>query len=254
MNTYKLIVLDLDGTLLCDNKEVSAVNQEWIKKAETAGLVVSFATGRSKELSERYWGLVSPDSPMIMVNGAEVWLNHFEILVRQVLPADCIPRLHELGVRHNLSCWGHTTQGYVSQEEWATRFPLRRDWLKITMASDDIEIVQKIRRMGVGMDFLEVTSSEDNNIEFTKKGVSKATGLALLADLLQIAPSEVVAIGDNFNDYKMLEWAGLGIAMGNAENSIKVLADYVTATNENDGVADAIRLVLNNGKSKKLKR
>ena len=71
-------------------------------------------------------------------------------------------------------------------------------------------------------------------------GITKATALSRLADILQIEPSEIMAMGDANNDIEMLQFAGLGIAMGNASEHVKSLANDVTSSNEEDGVARAI--------------
>ncbi|HBG02875.1 MAG TPA: phosphoglycolate phosphatase, partial [Firmicutes bacterium] len=118
------------------------------------------------------------------------------------------------------------------------------DRMKVGMHHDDIETISKLRDLVTASGEFEVSGSAPTNIEINPKGVSKAAGLAEAIALLGIAPSEVVAVGDSRNDLAMLKWAGLGIAMDNAEPIVKEAADDVTASNEEDGVAQVIRLVL----------
>jgi hydroxymethylpyrimidine pyrophosphatase-like HAD family hydrolase len=88
-----------------------------------------------------------------------------------------------------------------------------------------------------------------NQFFITAKGVGKAEGLRILCRHFNIAPGEVVAIGDDDNDLDMLEAAGVGVAMGNAREHVKAVADYVTETNDNDGAAAALTdLFLKNAK------
>ncbi len=93
---------------------------------------------------------------------------------------------------------------------------------------------------------LSVMRSKPFFLEFTEKGVTKGTSLSILIDRLGIKREEVIAMGDSYNDAAMIEFAGLGIAMGNAPDDIKQIADYVTDTNNNDGVAKAVeKFILN---------
>lgn len=240
MGKYKLIALDMDGTLLDRQQEISERNLHWIKKAEEAGLVVCFATGRGRASSEPYWGAVSPTAPMVLSNGAEIWKNHDELLSRYTLPAEQVPRLIELAKEHGAQYW---TLGSCSEDP----LTLGDQCLKVGMHHKNLQIIQKLRAIITGWGVVEVSASAPNNVEMNRQGVTKAAGLGEVTELLGIKPSEVVAVGDSLNDLSMIRWAGLGVAMANAEESIKEAADYVTASNEDDGVARLIQLVLHEG-------
>lgn len=244
MSKFKLIALDLDGSLLQSNLEISATNRHWIKQAEEAGLVVSFATGRGRSSSIQYWDVVSPQAPMVVANGAEVWRNHDQLLSRHLLPPDAVPRLHKLALEYDTWYWAHAPERLVRKDSWATHYDPQVDWLKFGMSSEDPAVINHLRTLVEGWSEFEVTASAPTNIEIMKKGISKASGLAEVAQILEIEPSEIVAIGDSLNDLEMIKWAGFGVAMGNAEPSIKAVADHVTGTNNEDGVAQAIKLVL----------
>jgi hypothetical protein len=88
---------------------------------------------------------------------------------------------------------------------------------------------------------LEITNSHPCNLELNPKGISKASGMRKVCELLGITMSEVVAMGDSMNDLSMIRAAGLGVAMGNAQDGVKAAADLVTATNDEHGVAKVIR-------------
>lgn len=237
MSKFKLIALDLDGTLLNSKREISRQNLRWIQKAEEAGLIVVFATGRGRESSELFWPAVSPTAPMVMANGAEVWKNHHELLSRYELPPAAVPELIALAKSHAAQYW---TLGNCENDELATE----GGCLKVGMYHHDLQIISKLRQLVVACGELEVSASAANNVEVNRLGVTKAAGLAEVIPLLGITPDEVVAIGDSINDLSMIEWAGFGVAMKNAAVIVKETADYVTGSNDEDGVAQLIQLIL----------
>ncbi|HBN97455.1 MAG TPA: phosphoglycolate phosphatase [Firmicutes bacterium] len=237
MGTYKLIALDLDGTLLNSKREISEQNLYWIKKAEEAGLIVSFATGRGRHSSEPYWGAVLPASPMIISNGAEVWKNHKELSSRNALSLAQVSRLIKLAEEHRVRYW--TIKNFVDEET-----PEGDEFLKVGMYHSDLRLISRLRDLVASWGEFEVSASASNDIEINRKGINKATGLAEVTALLGIDPSEVVAIGDSLNDLAMIKWAGCGVAMDNAAEIIKEAADYVTGSNDEDGVARMIQLIL----------
>lgn len=243
---YKLIGLDLDGTLLNDNQEVSKTNQYWIKQAEKAGIIVSFATGRGRISSEQFWHIINPKSPMIVTNGAEVWKNHDTLLSRHFLPVKNLATFYELASEYDTWFWAHEENFLINKETWDSEKHLRNGlkWLKFGVVHDDPQILKEIREIIEGWGNLEVTASSTTNLEIIKKGVSKASGLREVTEIHGIKPNEVVVMGDSLNDLDMIKWAGLGVAMGNAEPTIKGAADQITVTNEENGVAEVIQSIL----------
>lgn len=109
---------------------------------------------------------------------------------------------------------------------------------------DDPGTVDHLRETLQDYDTIKVTWSHQNLVEISQKGVSKETGIRILCNHLGIDLSEVMAIGDNRNDVELIQTAGLGVAMGNAQPELRAVADTVTATNEADGVAKAIATYL----------
>lgn len=244
MGKIKLLALDLDGSLLQNNQEISEANRYWIKQAEAAGMIVSFATGRGRTTSIQYWDAVSPKSPMVVVNGAEVWLNHNELLSRHFLPVKWLKPLHDLVVEHDTGFWLQGSSGLLRQEDWTDEHLNGTEFLKFGVLSREPEVIERLRAIISEWPELEVTSSAPSNLEVSSKGINKASGLAEIAEALDIEPASVAVVGDSLNDLAMFKWAGFGAAMGNAVESVKAVADYVTATNEEDGVAQVIQLLL----------
>jgi Cof subfamily protein (haloacid dehalogenase superfamily) len=113
--------------------------------------------------------------------------------------------------------------------------------------NDNEDKLKEIRDELKEIDDIELASSSRHNIEITRKGVSKGRAVEVLGSYYNIKREEIVAIGDSENDLTMIEYAGLGIAMGNAIDVVKVKADYITDTNNNDGVVKAInKFIVNN--------
>lgn len=118
--------------------------------------------------------------------------------------------------------------------------------MKFGIRHESPEVIAHLKDDLSELDTITVTSSAINNLEISAKGVSKEIGVRKVCDYLQFEREDVMAIGDNLNDLQLLQYAGLGIAMGNADDQIKRIADHVTDTNEHDGVATAIKRYLLN--------
>ena len=120
-----------------------------------------------------------------------------------------------------------------------------KTWLKFGFYSKNSRIVDElwVRLRDYGQ--LELSNSDPLNIEVNPIGVNKASGLQLVCDRMGIVPNQVATIGDSLNDIPMIEWAGIGVAMGNAQGEVKHRADYVTTSCSENGVARAIeRMIL----------
>lgn len=118
--------------------------------------------------------------------------------------------------------------------------------VKCELIFKDAALIDDLRNELKTIDRLEIVDSSKYNIEITRKGVSKGKAVEMLASLYNVKREEVLTIGDSENDLSMIEYAGLGVAMGNASDVIKAKADYITDTNDNDGVAEVIsKFILN---------
>lgn len=240
MGTIKLVALDMDGTLLNDRQEVSKENAKWIRKALDAGIVVSFATGRGYESALPYAEQLGLEGPMITVNGGEVWARPGVLHKRSLLPLPVLKRLHELALK-NPECWywAYTTMNVYNKENWSEIASAveEQHWLKFGYYTEDKPALQAILKETSAWGGLEITNSSPSNLEMNPEGVTKASALREVCALLGIGMSEVAAMGDSLNDIAMIRQAGLGVAMGNAQDEVKAAADAVNVTNEEDAVA-----------------
>lgn len=239
MSHFRLLALDLDGTILRDDKTISETTKYWVRKTVQSGVTVSFATGRGVQNSECYRKELGLDSPMVLLNGAEIWASPDVLLERHFIDRGDIERLFKIAVETDSWFWGYCVEGQTRKQEW-TDSMFKQDWMKFGLINNDLMMIEEIKAAIDGWESLEITQSHYNNLECMAKGISKEYGIRKVCDLLNIRMDQIMAIGDSFNDLKLLHSAGLGIAMGNAHEEIIRSANFVTADNESDGVAKAI--------------
>ncbi|PYI54007.1 Cof-type HAD-IIB family hydrolase [Paenibacillus flagellatus] len=241
MGRYKLIALDMDGTLLNSEHEVSEENREWMMKALDAGVTVILSTGRGVQNVYPYTDKLNLNTPIVAVNGSEVWEAPRRLLKRHLLSVDSIMAMHELAVRYDTWFWSYAVEGVFNKETWLTGDPNAVQWLKFGYFTDNDESRARILEWLQAEGIYEVTNSHPHNLEINPKGISKASGIREVCALLGIDMSEVVAMGDSLNDMAMIKEAGLGVAMGNAQDALKAAADLVTVTNNENAIAKVIR-------------
>lgn len=244
MGNYKLLALDMDGTLLNDTSEISPENAEWIQKALDAGVTVSFSTGRGFRSALPYAEQLKLETPMITVNGGEIWHRPHVLHKRSLLSPMYVKRLHELALEHGEPWfWAYSTEEIYNKEKWISPGDdyESHHWLKFGYYTEDDIAREKILAEVQSWGALEITNSSLSNIELNPLGVSKASALQELCGLLHIEMSQVIAVGDSLNDIAAIREAGLGVAMGNAQDAVKEAADFITLTNNENGVAEVIR-------------
>jgi Cof subfamily protein (haloacid dehalogenase superfamily) len=264
---YRLIAIDLDGTLLtpAPHKSITPHTHDVLCKAVEMGITIVIATGQTLQVLRQVCANLPLSTPQIIENGAVV-ANFADgrMLYEQPFPQEYI--LPVLDTLHSFGFYrAYHTHDFVYVD---SDTPRARTWYRPPLTPPtEVEDVASlyplpcIKLVGVGeaetlrekrlqleeifAGTLYVTQSSFDLIEFLHPDVSKGNALRVIAANLGIAPEEVVAIGDNHNDIGMLSFAGLGVAMGNAHDEVKAAADYVTLSNAEEGVAAAIeKLVL----------
>lgn len=271
MEPIKLIALDMDGTLLDDNKELSEKNKEAIEKALDAGILVIPATGRTTNGLHRFF-LENPRIHLaVCSNGALVYnMDTGEVLHTASLSKQKIKELENLFVGKEVlfdvfrngevftdahspgKLAEYNIDPMIIEYLMASRTPVPdlKEWIdelpeddyneKITVFFKDNDSKMAGWEMLSKQDGINISSSLGPNIEVNASGATKGQALAWLAEHLDIPLSQVMACGDNGNDLDMIETVGLGVAMGNAIDEVKEIADVVTETNNDHGVAKAI--------------
>ncbi len=236
--TIKLIALDMDGTLLSSDLKVSEENRQAIAEAREKGVQVMLSTGRWIDFCYSYAVDLELDTYIVTVNGGEIWTASKELVERHLHDHQLMEEMWQLGHDLDVYMW------LVSTEKVFYDHPgdfSAHEWLKIGYMTEDLDKLKIIRERLSTNDKLEITNSLPTNIEVNPVGVNKANGIERVCEKLGITMDEVMAVGDSLNDIKMIQRAGLGVAMGNAQDKVKQAADFVTDTNDHHGVAKAIR-------------
>ena len=258
--TIKMIALDLDDTLLNNKQEISTRTAQAIRQAVSKGVTVTMATGRMFCSAVVYAEQLELDVPLITYNGGLIQSSRSrEIFLHQTVSAE---------IAHQILAFCRERQWYIQSyiddvlyvkemEDWARKYAqiariepkvmgeafyhVPGHPTKIMMLGEPDEIRE--RRDMIQDRFgkqVYVTTSKPIFLEMMNLKVNKGRALAYLAEKLGIDSSEVMAIGDSNNDLDMIQYAGLGVAMGNAADHVKALANAVTCRNDEDGVAAAI--------------
>lgn len=255
----KLIALDLDDTLLCSDAKVSAFTKQTIEKCVEAGIVVVLASGRPTfGIEPVAQQLNLKDNYFVAYNGAKIMHNNKEMFSVD-LSSDDVKIIYDISKKYDTSMVLYTDSTIITSkinkytiiegELSAVPIVLEEDITKIdtnghpkTMLVDEPELLQRISKEidSSITDSMFMTFSKPFFLEFLNKNANKGSSLIKLAQMLNIKQEEVVAFGDSYNDISMLEVAGTSVAMGNSVDEVKALCDYVTDTNDNDGVAKFI--------------
>ena len=272
---YKLICIDMDGTLLNKKHRISQVSKEALKNAGDMGIHIVISTGRMYADAKYYSDLLGVKSPVIASNGAIIKDKDSQIIYKSILKESVSQKLIQIFTEHNVKPSFYTPEKaytgnilfyliiqylklkgitdkkiaveYVgSWQKWKQILNIEKDnIIKCEVINKDKNKLGKIYEKLKKINEIEITSSAKHNIEVTGRGVSKGRAAEILASFYNIERENIIAIGDSENDLSMIEFAGTGVAMGNAIYMIKEKADYITDTNDNDGVAKAINHFIN---------
>ncbi len=260
----------MDGTLLSSSHHVSEENKRVIKEAVEKGIHVAITTGRLYNCAKLYANEIGLKTPIIASNGSYIGGTHDEEIYKNTISREELTHFFNLMNETNMYWYVSTNERLVSTHP----FPASNVYhsLNATLPKDQqiiLEVVDSVdtifERYGdtilkavcveeQNLDSLshvkatikaqnpdlEIVSSWFNNFEVLKKGSSKGAAVSAIAKYFNLTADQVMSLGDSENDLSMIEFAGLGVAMGNATDQIKAAADVITDTNDNDGVAKAI--------------
>jgi 5-amino-6-(5-phospho-D-ribitylamino)uracil phosphatase len=263
-----LIALDLDGTLLKDDKTISYKTKQVLHKAKEAGHVVMIATGRPFRSSEMYYRELELDTPIVNFNGAFVhhpkdqdWgihhspldisiakdiveacnSFHFHNIIAEVID-DVYFHYHDEKLLDLFSFGNpHITTGDL--REFLNASPTS---MLIHSPEEQVKLIRQ-HLSEVHAEVIEHRSwgAPFPVIEIIKSGLNKAVGLKHAAEYYHIPQERIIAFGDEDNDLEMLEYAGRGVAMGNGIEEVKNIANEITLTNEEDGIGHYLNDLLN---------
>lgn len=273
---YKLLCLDMDGTVLNSEKKVSEENLKAIKKAHNLGVKIAICTGRLFANARVYADIFGIEAPIIASNGAYIRdKDSDDVIYKSVLGREKARELYSIVQKYGFALFFNECNSVISgkkfdddkniyvrmnkelPEDRRVRLLYSEDMLDIidkegdeilkcicidedAIKTENYKKLNNARKEVLEAGGFEIASSFRNNFEVMCEGVSKGRAVKVLADFYGISREEVMCIGDNENDLSMIEYAGMGVAMGNAEESVKKVSNYVTDTNNKSGVAKAI--------------
>jgi len=275
---YKLVCIDVDGTLLNNKHEVTKRTKQIILQAHELGVHMVISTGRMYTDAEYYSNLIGVKSPVIASNGAFIKeKDNDKVIFKDVLGEILSLELLALFRKHHIKPYFCTPQKFYygniifklfylatkilgtrsnkldveyvfSWNHWQRVLEKEKDNIvKCEIIYRDVTLIYELLNDVKKLTKLEIVDSSKHNIEINRKGVSKGRAVAMLAAFYNLKREEIITIGDSENDVSMIEYAGLGIAMGNATDRVKQKADYITDSNDNEGVANAInKFILGN--------
>ena len=266
---YKLLVLDVDGTLLNDEREISKRTLAALLKVQQMGVRIVLASGRptyglmplAKTLElGNYGGFV------LSYNGCQIIkAQNGEILFERRINPEMLPYLEKKARKNGFAIFTYhddtlitdsPDNEYIKNEALLNNLKIIREdefSTAIDFAPCKCMLVSDKEKALIGLEqhwekrlagTLDTFRSEPYFLEVVPCGVNKANTLGALLEHLGVTREEVIAVGDGVCDVTMLQLAGMGVAMGHSQDSVKVCADYVTASNEEDGVALAVEKLI----------
>ena len=267
----KIIVIDIDGTLLTPEGSITDRSLEAVQAAQQARIVVTLATARRYSNTTIIANELGLNTPLILYDGALIIQHpHKAILHKQLLQASVGQQAVDMLIRHKLQPVVHPFKG-TEEEIWTGPTAFDNPWVETYFASTPKQVhrmpfetlctgrTDPIRVVAFASEeiiytLLPEVAALDCSWTITKRGnygsaelaimnpaCSKASGVTELARYLSIPLEQIMAIGDNNNDIEMLRTVGWGVAMGQASEAVKSAARVVTASNREDGVAQAIQ-------------
>lgn len=255
---YKIIALDLDDTLLNDERKVSDFTKETLLECEKKGMYVVLASGRPNTgviaVSEM---LGLKDNYMLSYNGGQIFRNDEVIFSMDVTKAQ-LDMMFDLAVENETCILTYTKDEilvynkneYAQIESDLVGMPIREvenfktldlESVPKAMFVDEPEKVKVMQEKYANLEGLNVAISKPFFLEFVKTGVDKGQSLLRLGKIVNATVEEIIAFGDSYNDISMLEVAGTSVAMENAVNAVKEICTNSTDTNNNDGVAKYLK-------------
>jgi Cof subfamily protein (haloacid dehalogenase superfamily) len=258
--TYRLLVADIDGTLVNARRELTPPVREAVREAQARGIRVCLATGRNRPSAQPYVDGLGADPPVILYNGGMVYdFARDDVWLRMPLPAEQAAEVLRI-VRRYPDVQPHLYVDdcvYVSVMNDITRTYERKDGVSAEvvgdlgkwLSADPMKILiigarAPLKAVARDIDRLphavnHVFSQEDY-LEVLPPGVNKGTALRAMAERLGIRREHIVAAGDNLNDLAMIRYAGLGVAMGGAPDGLRAAAAFVAPSSDEHGLRDVI--------------
>jgi len=279
--TYRLIATDMDGTILLNNKKLSKDTIDALKAARDKGIEIVLCTGRPFANVVPYLSQINVECSIITNNGAVIRDKQHELSHVNYIKRPQLERVLKILEMEDIYFHAgdeyltyidsfikrvKITKIYIKKR----RLPFYLEWLEILrnvflsngyrrvnfkkyvaeggqftslfIYSEDQDKLKKLKLKLMEIEGIEITSSAKENIEVLDSESTKGMALERLSASMGITPEEIVAVGDHLNDISMIEFAGLGVAMGNGEEEVLKVADWITRSNEEEGFSHMIKM------------
>jgi HAD-superfamily hydrolase, subfamily IIB len=264
----KMLAFDCDGTLLNDSQKIDEETVNAIKKMKDNGIKIVLSSSRPLYRMKKFLkqlDILVEDQYTISFNGGLIIENNDNILFSNHFKTSEVLEIIEMARDSDLCTFIYKEDGIISNREAYEYTSKNTDSIfevkdletvdiaslniyKIILFGEVKDVVDMRKEISSDMyEKYEITSSVARNIEILPRDTIKSTGLKRICKKLGIKSSEIAAFGDNENDLDMLEHVGYSVAMGNATEEVKKCADYVTKSNNDNGIAYAIDKMIKDG-------
>ena len=262
----KIIAIDLDGTTLNTESQLSPRTREVLVRATKAGHFVTIATGRPFRMSDQFYKELALTTPMVNFNGGlvhkprQVWVNEMEHSISREIAFELMAQKEQLGLTfvaaENRETFFIDDLSGFDQHFFFSGNASEKNLLA-NLKTDPTSLLVKTENELAESVSLRIKDQFDDAVdvrtwggpqailEIVPKGVHKALGLSVIADSLSLDRQDIIAFGDEHNDLEMLDYAGWGVAMANGTQQLKSIANDVTdKTNAEDGMVDYLEKYL----------
>jgi len=255
---YRLLVLDIDGTLLDDNNIITQNTYKSLKLLKEKDILITFATGRLYNDAACFARKLDTYSPMIVLHGAQIKSCDGVTLKEVFLEPDVVVNLIDIAREKNLAFQAFQNDCLLieKRKKWHNLYikysyqkpeiihvndmnsVLKNKITQFSFLGEKSDLIRLKKLIKNQMESkISIACSHDNLLEIVGPDVNKGNALIELADILNTPVSQVITIGDSYNDIEMIKIAGLGVAMGNAPSKVKDAADFVTKDNNHEGIS-----------------
>lgn len=260
MADIRLVIADVDGTLVTQEKIITARAELAVRALQQAGIAFAITSGRPPKGMKMVADQLQLTEPMAAFNGGVLVNPDLSVIRQNFLPSEVAQQVIDAIAGHKLDVWLYTDQdwfvhdvsaSHVAREQWTVKFP------PIVDASFDNKLDRVAKIVGVGDDYdlvarcekdvqqlvgsrASAARSQPYYLDVTHPKANKGEVVLMLSELLKIPTEQIVTIGDMPNDVLMFKKSGMSIAMGNASPEVKQQATYVTDSNEQEGFAKAM--------------
>ncbi|MBQ9118833.1 MAG: HAD family phosphatase [Lachnospiraceae bacterium] len=261
---YKILVLDIDGTLTNSKKEITPATRTALLQLQENGVKVVIASGRptpgirkvAEELELARFG-----NYILSYNGAQIInCQTGDIIYQKTVPTELIPAIYDAALTHQVGLISYEGDGviaatsidrYMELEARINSIPIREvpdfpnyitfpvNKCLMTGEPEHLAVVEEALKQQFE-NRLNIYRSEPFFLELMPQNINKAYSLEKLLNALHFTREEMICCGDGYNDISMIEYAGVGVAMTNAQTAVREAADYITASNDEDGIVQVI--------------